>query len=57
MAKVEQALETHGPEELLPEPVAFTAYTVNSVGEAYDYVLFHSAFHAGLAEAGLHRDA
>ena len=54
LAKAEQSLETHSPDKLLLQPVAFTAYTVYSVGEAYDYVLFHTAYHAGLAEAGLH---
>ena len=55
LTKAEQALDKHSQDELLPQPVVFTAYTVYSVGEAYDYVLFHTAFHAGLAEAGLHR--
>jgi len=34
----------------LPEPVRFTAYTVHSLNEAYDYTIYHTSFHLGLAQ-------
>ncbi len=33
----------------LPEPVEFTTYTVHTLEEAFDYVLYHTSFHLGRA--------
>jgi hypothetical protein len=49
----EHTLNTHGLDETLPEPVAFTAYTVYSLAEAFDYVIYHTSFHIGIAHAKL----
>ena len=42
-------LEHLEPTAQLRAPVAFTAFTVGTVTEACDYVLFHTAFHLGRA--------
>ena len=39
--------------EPLPKPVEFTAYTVQSLDAAYDYVLYHTSFHLGVAQGKL----
>ena len=55
LGQAEDVLATHNPEEPLREPIAFTAYTVHSIGEAYDYVVYHTSFHVGLAQGLLSR--
>lgn len=39
----------HLPSEPLPAPIVFTAYSVSTTAEAWDYVLFHTSFHLGRA--------
>ena len=46
-------LETHRQDETLSEPIAFTAYTVHTLGEAFDYVIYHTSFHLAFAQARL----
>jgi hypothetical protein len=55
LTRATRNLTIHGVEEGLPEPIRFTAYTVHTVGEAYDYVIYHTSFHAGLAQAAVVR--
>jgi hypothetical protein len=50
LAKAEARLSSHSLDETLPEPVKFTAYTVHTLGEAYDYVIYHTSFHLGVAQ-------
>lgn len=49
--QAEEILKVHALDEALREPVAFTAYTVHRVDEAYDYVIYHTSFHLGIAYA------
>src|SRR5262245_33833981 len=51
--RAQETLRSHAPAENLPASIAFTAYTVDTVGDAYDYVVYHTSFHAGLAHAAL----
>ena len=37
----------HGLDAALPAPIVFTAYSVGTISEACDYVLFHASFHLG----------
>jgi len=53
LTRAQETLQSHALAENLPAPIAFTAYTVDTVGDAYDYVLYHTSFHAGLAQAAL----
>jgi hypothetical protein len=46
-------LDTRELEQALPQPIAFTAYTVHSVGDAFDYVIYHSSFHLAVAQVRL----
>jgi hypothetical protein len=40
-------------DETLSAPVAFTAYSVGNVDEAFNYVIYHTSFHLGLARGML----
>lgn len=55
LTAAEHTLNARSGEDALPAPIAFTAYTVHTVGEAYDYVVYHTSFHAGLAQAAFYR--
>jgi|SRR5215813_11376503 len=57
LTRAEETLRSHAPAENLPAPIAFTAYTVDTVGDAYDYVVYHTSFHGGLAHAALRAHA
>ncbi len=48
--KAGEATLSHYPMSTpLPEPVEFTTYTVHTLEEAFDYVLYHTSFHLGRA--------
>ena len=56
LASAEATLAAHDRPESLPEPVPFTAYTVHTLDEAYDYVIYHTSFHLGLAQGMRQRE-
>ncbi len=45
--------DSRSRDERLPAPVRFTAYSVTTVDEAFNYVVYHSSFHLGLARGML----
>jgi hypothetical protein len=45
----ERTLDERDLATLLPAPIDFTAYSVSTLEEAYDYALYHSSFHLGRA--------
>ena len=53
LAKAEKTLTARSLAESLPEPVEFTAYTVHTLDEAYDYAVYHTSFHLGVAQGVL----
>ena len=55
LSKAERTLANRSLTESLPDPVKFTAYTVHSLHEAYDYVLYHTSFHLGVAQGMIDR--
>ena len=53
LSKAVRTLAGRSLTESLPDPVEFTAYTVHRLDEAYDYVVYHTSFHLGVAQGRL----
>ncbi len=53
LVNADHTMSTLPLDEPLPAKIAFTAYSVSTLREAYDYVIYHSSFHIGVARGML----